>query len=383
MNIAFDISILDTPHPTGVEKTCRSLLLALKNLGAGSLPAERIYLIAPYRIPDFLPDLGEPFHPRVLQGARLGPLWRERWVTSFVQEHGVQLVHSPVSAIPLTAPCAKIATIHEIPWLEAGTRGDEGSRLNHRVWTYLDATYADRIVCVSNHTSENLMHLYRAAEQKVRVVHHGVDEHFFEPGPIDVLVPRRCGVRPGRYFLAVGRARAKKNLEAAVRAFRVFLDRTGSDHQLVLAGPPGPITYDALVRAEALGIRDRVHAPGYIREELLPQLYAQADALLFLSFSEGFGIPPLESFAAGTPVIASNRTAIREVVGDAGLTVDPDHPLEVADAMIRLCQDEDLAAELVHRGRVRAHSFTWERAAQAISNLWREVLGQGSKASAH
>jgi glycosyltransferase involved in cell wall biosynthesis len=373
LRIAIDVSVLDTPEPTGVEKTCASLLRTL----AGRKTGHRFTLVAPGRAPR-LPPLSEEFEVAVLPAEGPLPLWRERLLPTFVRERGIEAFHSPVAAFPLTASCRKIATMHEVPWLESGTEGDEGRRAAHRIWAYLDAAYADRIVCVSRRTADNLASLYRDAAPKVRVVPHGVESRFRKladgEGDLDGLLAR-LKIPPGPYFLFVGKARARKNLVHAVRAFRVFLDRTAGPHRLVLAGPGGPSLDEALDRARGLGLESRVVATGYVSDDDLVGLYNRAAALLFLSYSEGFGLPPLEAMACGTPVVASDRGAIPEVVGDAAVVVPPDDPLAIANALAKLEVDAAWRSELAERGRARAATFTWEAAADRILAIYEERDG--------
>ncbi|HET6201961.1 MAG TPA: glycosyltransferase family 1 protein [Planctomycetota bacterium] len=370
MRIAFDVSVLDTPEPTGVEKVCESLLRALARRRTG----HRIALVAPRRLPP-LPPLSDEFEPVVLPVEGSLALWRERLVPPFVRARGIEVFHSPVAAFPLTAPCRRIATMHEVPWLEAGTEGDEGRRAAHRIWAFLDATYADAVICPSGRTAENLVSLYPTAAPKVRVVFHGVEARFRprtrDEGE-DAAALGRCGIPAGPFFLMVGKARAKKNLVHAVRAFRVFLDRTAAPHRLVFVGPRGSALEPALERARALGLAGRVLAAGYVTDDDLARLYRSAEALLFLSHSEGFGLPPLEAMACGAPVVASDRGAIPEVVGDAGVCVSPDDPLATALALQRLVADEDFRRDLVRRGFERAARFTWEEAAARVLALYAE-----------
>lgn len=376
MRIAIDVSVLDTPERTGVEKVCESLLRALARRRTG----HRFTLVAPRRAPP-LPPLSEEFEVEVLPAEDPLPLWRERLLPPFVRRRGIEVFHSPVAAFPLTAACRRIATMHEVPWLEAGTEGDEGRRAAHRIWAFLDATYADLVICPSRRTADHLLSLYSTAGPKVRVVPHGVEDRF-RPSPggdRGEAALRRCGIPPGPYFLMVGKTRAKKNLVQAVRAFRVFLDRTAASHRLVLVGPRGSALEPALQRARALGLADRVFATGYVPDDDLPSLYEGSEALLFLSHSEGFGLPPLEAMACGAPVVASDRGAIPEVVGDAALLVSPDDPLATAVVLQRIVAEEGFRRTLVRRGFERAARFRWEEAAARVLALYAE--GEGGPAS--
>jgi len=161
----------------------------------------------------------------------------------------------------------------------------------------------------------------------------------------------------------VGARRPSKNLARLVRAFGRLCNQV--EYALVLAGPPDPCFPDeALMIARELGLEGRVVFPGFVAEEDLPTLYSLADLFVFPSLAEGFGLPPLEAMACGTPVVVSNIPPLVEVVGRAGLTVDPYSVEQLAAAMLRVLTDPALREELRNRGLRRAAQFTWETAAR-------------------
>lgn len=358
MKIAFDAGILLAPEPTGVEKSFLSSLRALSLRPTG----HEFFLAFPGACPR-ISGLSAEFRSVSLTEAS-GPMWRERALAPWIGENRIDAVHSPVSAFPLLAPAAKICTVHELPWREAGTRGDEGRRASHRIWAQLAAMHATRIVCVSRTTAEHLRETAPGAQERIRVVHHGIDP-LFRP------VSRPPAQPP--YFLCLGRARKKKNAAAAIRAFRVFLDRTASSHRLLFAGPSGEDREAILEKSRALGLSERVGLLGYIPESQMPALYAGATALLYLSLSEGFGLPPLEAMACGTPVIASNRGAIPEISGPAAQLVPPEEPLAAALAMERLVADPALRASRIEAGKSLAARFSWEAHRESLLSLYAEL----------
>ncbi len=146
----------------------------------------------------------------------------------------------------------------------------------------------------------------------------------------------------------------------------------GTRRELVLVGPVG---WKAQLDGHLEGISQRVRHLGFVPPEDLPTLYAEAGMLCFPSLREGFGLPALEAMAAGTPVIGSSGGAIEEIVGSAGLTVDPTDVESWSDAIERVDADDDLRSQMSEAGRERAAAFTWDRAASAMAEVYHEVAG--------
>jgi glycosyltransferase involved in cell wall biosynthesis len=193
---------------------------------------------------------------------------------------------------------------------------------------------------------------------RIFVTPEGVDGAFFE-------LPEVAPERP--YLLAVGTLEPRKNYPRLIRAFL----RAKTDAELWIVGRDGWLFGD--VYAAAAG-QERVRILGHVPEEKLRQLLAGADAVLYPSLMEGFGLPILEGLAAGKPVLTSDRDPMREVAGGAALLVDPTDEDALRDALVRVCGDTDLRAELHRRGPPRAREFTWERCAAATRRAYEAVL---------
>ncbi len=375
MKIALDLSIQDTPWPTGVERTQRALLRQLIELDR-----ENHYLLISRR-PVAL-DFALPANFRLvdLSVQKPGHLWRERVLVPLLAKEEVDVFHSPVSAIPVGGSCAKIATIHEVPWLER-QHAVEASR---RVWLYLNIRWARRIVAVSERTRANIIRLYPAAKERVVVIHPGIDDHFTpsnEAGEASApgeAVPRAderaalatLGIADEPYLLFVGAPRRKKNLEGLIAAFAQLPAELQRKTQLVLAGVRHPEECGLLAATKRHAVAERVRFPGYVSDADLARLYRHATAFVFPSQFEGFGIPPLEAMASGTPVIASTGGALPEVVGDAALLVQAGDQQQLTDALQRVLTSEKLRADLRRRGFERATAFTWRRAAEQLLALY-------------
>ncbi len=355
MRIALDVSPLDSPFITGVERSYLQLLDSLKNSSA----THEFLLVAPQK-PRHLPsweDSRFSFHSTAPFGCN--SFWRERGISRFARNKGIQLWHSHVQAIPILLDIPKVATMHEISWAETSGVSDEGPIWRRRLLASSVSRFADRIVCVSKRTRLNFLSLYPSASKKTVVIPHGVGNNFFD------CVADSNPSTPNLFCLA--RPFKRKGLENLLRTFRIFLDRYQTPHNLVLGGPKNQRTRSLQELANRLALQDRVSFPGWIEESELPAVYANSSAFLFPSESEGFGLPILEAMAAGTPVIAQNSASIPEVVGDAGLLTDFQAPSKAADDLFSLLGQRDAWIE---KGEKRAGCFPVDRPASTLLSLW-------------
>ena len=373
MRIAVDVSIQESAYVTGVERVQRSLLSTL-----AEIDDENEYLLISKKPLELGLDLPERF--RSLAVVKDGPsyLWRERVVPSILAREKVDVFHSPVSATPVLGKAKKIATVHELPWVERDAQVPHGEvvKRGHRVWLFLNVRYASRIVAVSERTRDNILALYPDAKEKVQVVLNGVDDRFRPPddAPARGEFLARYGMPDRPYLLFVGTLRRKKNLRALLNVFASLGEPWRSSHALILAGvrtAAWPEFEDAL---GAEGLRDRVFLPGYVSDDALVTFYHHADALVYPSLFEGFGLPPLEAMACGTPVVTSQGGAIPEVVGEAALTVPAGDDAALRGAIETILGDEKLRRSLVKKGKRHARRFAWEKTARTYLELYRELV---------
>lgn len=219
-------------------------------------------------------------------------------------------------------------------------------------------TRAARVLTISHAAKEDLLEALDCPWEKIVVAHIGVDEVFRGEG--------RPEARPalGRYFVFSGKVARHKNVRTLLEAFDL-VRRRDPELRLVLAGG----------NHEPFAGRPGVVAAGFVSAGELVALYRDALAVILPSFMEGFGLPPLEGMAVGTPAITSTARALVEVTGDAALHVSPRSPAELAEAMWRIATDSGLRATLGARGRERARAFTWRRCAEQTRAVYRGVLG--------
>jgi glycosyltransferase involved in cell wall biosynthesis len=277
------------------------------------------------------------------------------------------LWHFPNFVIP---PCRRgktVVTVHDLSFVRFPHYAEAGNlkRLEGRFAESLRR--ADAIIAVSEFSRAELAEIYGVPPGRVTVTSHGVT---MRPRP----GPRRPPPFP--YFLFVGTIEPRKNLETLLEAWRILKGRSGArwEHRLFVVGHHGWRCKPAKEQAREKGVEEQVLVLDYVRDEELPDLYGAAEALVYPSVYEGFGFPPLEAMACGTPVIASNAPAIPEVVGDAAILCDPLDAEGFAKAMLRVRDDAGLRGRLAEKGRARAALFTWEKAAAGTLALYRRLL---------
>jgi glycosyltransferase involved in cell wall biosynthesis len=369
MKIAWEISIQATSFRTGVEKVQRSLLHEMARVDQEN----EYYLIAKTEVAfDF--DLPENFHVVDMSSKRPTYLWREQLIPPVIEKERIDVLHSPVSAIPILGDCRKIATVHELPWVER-RRGHETVKQGHKIWLFLNTRFADRIVAVSHRTRQNILKLYPESASKIDVIHHGVDPWF---EPLEILPGRaeflgRFGIPDVPFVFFVGSLRRKKNLGLLLDAFEQLAAR-GTPLHLVLAGIRNTAWSDLCARVEEAPLKGKVFFPGYITERELCVFYNMAEIMVYPSMFEGFGLPPLEAMACGTPVITTTGGAIPEVVEDAAVLVDPLDAKGMLEALVKLQEDPLFGAEYVRRGFEQVKKYTWRRAALAYLDLYRSLI---------
>lgn len=229
-----------------------------------------------------------------------------------------------------------------------------------------------RVLSISQSTRKDLLEFAKVDDEKISVVYNGADVDRFMTGDSQESLDRLQKELPipDDYVLYISRLEHPgKNHVRLIDAFAKLKASGELPHKLVLVGSRwnGAEAIDEAVARN--GLEDDVIFPGFVPNELLPDLYRAAALFAFPSLFEGFGIPVLEAMASGTPVCASSASSIPEVVGDAGLLFDPESVDEISEAMTRLLKDEELAAKLVARGLEQAKHFSWEEAARGVIRL--------------
>ena len=229
---------------------------------------------------------------------------------------------------------------------------------------------ADRVICVSNSTARDVEALVGVPHDRLRVVPLGVDPAFSPQSAEAIDDARRRLDLPERFFLFISTIEPRKNLPVLLDAWSHLEHRPA----LVVAGLTGWRARE--IEAKVASAGPEVRRLGRVERRDLPALYSAALCLCHPAWYEGFGLTPLEAMACGTPVIVSTRSSLPEVVGDAGLLVDPADPEAWTQAMAQVSRDEDLRRDLRTRGLARAASFSWTRTAEATWGVLQEAVGR-------
>jgi glycosyltransferase involved in cell wall biosynthesis len=276
----------------------------------------------------------------------------------------LDLFFSPGYFLPLW-PGRKVVTFHDANMIQQADKwwrpGMKLTWLSLVTQSLLSAKLAQTIVADSFAAATSISSAFRLPANKIHVVYPGVDDRFFR-APDRRHSTQVEGVR-ARYILSVGVLSPQKNLEGIIRAFAALPQ---SDLELRIVGRDDGPYFDATLAPllRRLGVERRVRKLGVVPPDQLAALYTGAEALVYPSFAEGFGLPPLEAMACGTPVVASNLSSLPEVLGDAALLVDPHDIGQVADATARILADSELRRTLIARGRRRAQRYRWAETAR-------------------
>lgn len=365
----------------GIGRYCRELIQALLKLDATN---EYALFVAGRLTPTQQGVLREQvgYHENVqvrtvpLSDRWLNRLWHRlnlpipiEWATG-----PLDLFHSPDFSLPPLRQAKSLLQIHDLSFLRVPQYADP------KLQRYLETTVprsvarADLILADSQHTKEDIISLLQVPSERIMVIWGGV-EHRFRPitdGSRLHEVQRKYGL-PDHFLLGLGTLEPRKNFEGLINAYGILHSTYRHPHHLVIGGGKGWLFDSIFERVKALGLEEQVHFLGFVADDDLPALYSLAEVFAFPSFYEGFGLPILESMACGTPVISSNASSLPEVVGKAGLLINPGDTEGLAAEIHKLLSQAALCQELIERGREQAKRFTWERAARQLLLAYRHV----------
>lgn len=297
-------------------------------------------------------------------------LWFEIAVAWKLREIHPDLFLSPDGYLSLSTKTASLAVMHDLnfehfpadlPWLV---------RKYYRFFFPRFAKKAMRIATVSEYSRADIVTQYGVAAEKIDVVYNGANE-LFKPLPDEMIEQTRLKFSEGHpYFLFVGSLHPRKNLARLFLAFDLFSETSAADIRLLVVGERKWWTKPIREAYDGMKFKDKVHFCGRLGIDDLCRVTASALATTYISYFEGFGIPIIESFRSGVPVITSNVTSMPEVAGDAALLIDPYDVNSISDAMQRLATDNELRSKLITKGFERAELFGWQITAD---RLWESI----------
>jgi glycosyltransferase involved in cell wall biosynthesis len=289
------------------------------------------------------------------------------------------MVHSPTFTAPVGVGIPVVVTVHDvIPLVLPGYHRSRQARLYSRLMA-ATVRRASAIITVSEWSRRDIVRVLGVPEERVTVTYEAADPRMTPDGQVGERddLRRRYGV-PHRFALYVGGAERRKNIELLVRAWAVRRDAfRARDLALVLVADfpePDALYPDIPGLVRELGLGREVMIVRGVEDEDMPALYRAAELFCFPSMYEGFGLTPLEAMASGTPVLCSNATSLREVVGDGARLLPPADPRAWADAVLELADSDGMRRALRERGVARASGFSWHRTAEETVQVYRRVL---------
>jgi glycosyltransferase involved in cell wall biosynthesis len=346
-------------HLGQIDRTNQYSVYTTRGLDSQALGLPPNFRVLPSRLPTINPRVRIP--------------WEQMLAPLLLRRIKADVFHGVLNVLPLACPVPGVVTIHDLAFI----RFPQTFRAYNRVYldfaTRLSARRAARILAVSENTRREVIEILGVPPERVVVTPNAVRDHFRPPDPAALAAFRIAKGLPERFVLYVGTLEPRKNLTTLLEAYAQVV-RTQAV-PLLVGGGKGWLYDEVFRRLEELGLREQVKFVGYIAEEELPLWYAAATVFVFPSIYEGFGMPPLEAMACGTPVITSNSSSLPEVVGDAGLMASPYDAGAFATAIERVLGDDQLRHELRERGLARARSFDWRVTAERTREAYGVAAG--------
>lgn len=367
MRVAIDVRKL---HDFGIGTYVRNLVQWLSRLDRES----EFVLFCQREDCDQIESLGPNFTPVPDRSANYS--LREQVTVPFgLARVRPDLFHAPHYVLPALTPCRSLVTIHDcihlmFPQYLPGRLAYAYARIFFRV----AATRSARILTVSEASKRDILRFFPMPSEKVDVIYNAIDDRFRTPP--DEMQMQRVRERyqlHDRFLLYSGNVKPHKNLERLIDAFHRLRLNGFADIKLLITGSEIS-RYSTLRRAvHRYNLHKHVRFLGYQSANTLASLYRLADAFVFPSLYEGFGLPPLEALASGTPVLTSNVSSLPEVMNGAALLIDPYDPESIAEGLAEILSNDVLRSTLIERGLARAAMFSWEESVRRVLAIYREV----------
>jgi glycosyltransferase involved in cell wall biosynthesis len=378
MRIGIDARFLTHPQKGGFKTYSENLISAL-----AEVDKDNSYFLYLDRPPDQQTKVPKQtnFEYRVVPGENpvYGMPWREQiGLPHFAANDRLDLLHSPCLTAPLRLKCALVVTIHDMIWFSSRYSIKARVPFKRKLmnWYYyrvseLVARKSSLVLTVSLASKDRITQELGIPADKVFVTYEGANPIFRQISDVNQI----SGVRtkynlPSDYILAIGSADPRKNITTLVQAYAQLPVNLKKAYQLVIIWTH-PLLADKLMRqVEDLELMEHVHFLRQVPDEDLVLLYNGASIFVFPSLEEGFGLPPLEAMACGTPVVASNNSSIPEIVQDAAILVQAGDPQKIVQGITKILSDSDIKTELVRKGLKRATDFSWQDCARNTINAY-------------
>ncbi len=315
-----------------------------------------------------------------LNGLACDIFWMQFILSRELKKHKLDLLHCPAFKAPLKSPVPLVVTFYDIHILKHPH--------DYNLWlsSYLNfmlpkiAKTADKIITISEFSRRDIVNTLSIPEEKVTVTYCGVNDTFrvTTDNALKNNILKKYKLNK-KFILYVGALQPRKNIPALLKAYSELKKNHGFDYDLVLVGSTGWRNKRIFTLIEKLGLNNDVRFLGHVPEADLPVIYSLAEFFVYPTFFEGFGMPVLEAMSCGCPVITSDTSSLPEVVGDAGIMVDPGNTQELKNAMLRLSRDHSLKNELKEKGIRRAKMFSWDKCARETLGVYKEVIREKNR----
>ena len=376
MKVAIDVRTV-LPNRSGVGNYVLHLTQNLKLVD----PDSDYYFLAFKKNLPLLGTLEGPQNPLLTvfshENHPLGDFWEHFILPIRLVKKKIDIFHGPASLIPFRKDHYKtVVTIHDL----VAFLFPETIPLKYGAYMrYLlrhAVKKADRIISVSQHTQEDLIKILKVPKEKIVVIHEAPAPIFqpHDPEAVRTLLKNRYGLQK-KYIYHLGNIEPRKNLIKLLEAFTLVCREVGTEYQLVVSGQKGWLIRSLSRFLKNYPMRDHLFFTGYVPHEDLPFFMNGAELFVFPSLYEGFGLPVLEAMRCGTPVISSNQSSIPEIMGGAGVLVDPTDVQELADRIIWLLRNKEERERLSRLGQAQAAGFSWTKVAEKTQQVYRSVIG--------
>ncbi len=378
MRVAIDVRTV-TPVRSGVGNYVLHLLRGLYRVA----PEEDFFLLGQAQN---LAVIGGELAPHLFyntplshENHPLGDIWEHFWLPRVLRQNRVEVLHGPATLVPLCgrSSYATVVTIHDLVAFLFPETIPRKYAMYMRWLLARVVRRAQRIISVSENTKRDLVDILGVDPAKVSVVYEAAHPGFRPIADRALLAAtaRRYGLS-GPFIYHVGNIEPRKNLVRLIKAYLILRETTGHRVQLAITGQKGWLTGRLFKSLGGIDVHDDVISTGYVPHEDLPLLMNAAEAFVFPSLYEGFGLPVLEAMSCGTPVVTSDISSLPEIVGRSAVLVDPYREEAIAEGIRRVLEDTALRERLKREGIERAGLFSWERAARETLTVYHQVAGR-------
>lgn len=363
MKIGIEAERANLPKPTGVERYAAELIKHLAEIDRNN----EYFLYFRTKPQEWFYKLPPNFKLRLIPFPKFWTQLRLSWE---MLVHPVDVLMILASALPFYHPKHTVVTVHDVAFELFPEAFTSFMRRYLIFFTRFVAKRASKIVAVSESTKHDLVRLYSCPKEKVEVIYLGRDPKF---SPVRYEAAQQVLDRHDlvykKYILFVGTLQPRKNINRLIDAYIKLRKENRIEEKLAIIGGKGWLWQPIMEKIEAAGLKESIVVLGYVEDCDLPAVYSGAVLLTLPALYEGFGLPPLEAMSCGTPVVVSNVSSMPEVVGDAGVLVDPLNVNSIAGGLLKVLIDPELRAKMSAEGLKQAEKFDWSRTARRTLEL--------------